>query len=392
MTDKLVGLQNEAGSAPAKTRRIRVGVIFGGRSGEHDVSLMSARTVMDALDAEKYEVVAVGITRTGQWLAGDALTALTAGTTGASPRATLLPDPQASALMHLELQAAMKPASLSEVAQLDVILPILHGTYGEDGTIQGLLELAGLPYVGAGVVGSAVGMDKAIFKNVMMANGIPVLPWRLVVAGDWRDDCESVLDDLESAFDYPVFTKPANLGSSVGISRCSDRAQLAQGLDTAVQYDRRIVVEQGIDARELEVAVLGNDSPIASVVGEIRPRRDFYDYVAKYVSDDSELLIPAPLDAAVADEVRTLALKAYKAIDCAGMGRVDLLMDGNTGDIYLNEINTIPGFTRISMYPKLWEASGISYPQLLDRLIELALARYQEKQDLKTHFQPESDQ
>lgn len=384
MSDEVTGLRNES----RKKRRLRVGVIFGGRSGEHEVSLMSARSVMEALDAEKYKVIPVGITKTGQWLAGDALTALTDGTENASQRATLLPDPESSALMHVEAQS-MKPASLSEVTQLDVIVPILHGTYGEDGTVQGLLELAGLPYVGAGVVGSAVGMDKAIFKNVMMANGIPVLPWRLVVASEWRADREAVLDEVASEFRYPVFTKPANLGSSVGITRCMDRAQLQKGLDVAARYDRRVIVEQGINARELEVAVLGNEAPMASVVGEIRPRRDFYDYVAKYVSDDSELLIPAPLDDEVATRVRELALKAYRAIDCAGMGRVDLLINRDTGDLYVNEINTIPGFTRISMYPKLWEASGIPYPELLDRLIELALARHEDKKNLKTHFRPE---
>ena len=372
-------------------RRIRVGLIFGGRSGEHEVSLMSARSVMDALDPEKYEVVPVGITRAGQWLAGDALAALNVGISSATRPVTHLPESQSPALTPVE-RASMELSSFSEVAELDVIMPILHGPYGEDGTVQGLLELADLPYVGAGVVGSAVGMDKAIFKNVMAANGIPILPWRLVLVGDWRSRRSAVLEQLESMFCYPVFTKPANLGSSVGICRCADRAELETGLDTAAQYDRRIVVEQGADARELEVAVLGNDSPIASIVGEVRPRRAFYDYVAKYVSDDSELLIPASLDAAVADEVRNLALKAYKAIDCAGMGRVDLLMDRENGSLYMNEINTIPGFTRISMYPKLWEASGIPYPELLDRLIELALDRHHEKKNLKINFRPEGDE
>ena len=388
MTDDSKRFEGRKPHKPLKERRIRVGLIFGGRSGEHDVSLMSARSVMDALDREKYEVVSVGITRTGQWLAGDALAALTAGESGATRQAPLLPDPQAAALVDPERQS-MELASLSEVAELDVIIPILHGPYGEDGTVQGLLELVDLPYVGAGVVGSAVGMDKAIFKSVMTANGIPILPWRLVLVSDWRSRRSAVVEELESAFCYPLFTKPANLGSSVGICRCVDRAELEAGLDTAAQYDRRIVVEQGVDARELEVAVLGNDVPIASIVGEVRPRRDFYDYVAKYVSDDSELLIPAPLDAAVADEVRDLALKAYKAIDCAGMGRVDLIMDRQNGSLYLNEINTIPGFTRISMYPKLWEASGIPYPKLLDRLIELALDRHHEKKNLKRNFRAE---
>lgn len=388
MVDEKRRSENDEGSKALKTPRIRVGLIFGGRSGEHEVSLMSARSVMEALDAERYEVVPVGITRSGQWLAGDALEALTTGTAHATRPATLLPDPESSALMHLE-RHSMRPASLSEVSQLDVVLPILHGPYGEDGTVQGLLELAGLPYVGAGVVGSAVGMDKAIFKHVMEANGIPILPWRLVLVSDWRSQRKAILDELDSALAYPLFTKPANLGSSVGICRCSNRTELEQGLDAAAQYDRRLIVEQGVDARELEVAVLGNDEPIASVVGEVRPRRAFYDYVAKYVSDDSELLIPAPLEDAVAEDVRKLALKAYKAIDCAGMGRVDLLMDRNSGALYLNEVNTIPGFTRISMYPKLWEASGISYPQLLDRLIELALERHQEKKGLNTEYRVE---
>jgi D-alanine-D-alanine ligase len=314
--------------------------------------------------------------------------ALRAGEASAARAATLLPDPDIRSLMHLE-RKEKRGASLSEVTALDVIIPVLHGPYGEDGTVQGLLELAGIPYVGAGVTGSAVGMDKAIFKNVMAAQGIPIVPWRLVLASVWRAKGTAVVDELEEALAYPMFTKPANLGSSVGINRCTNRAELEAGLDTATQYDRRIVVEQGIEARELEVAVLGNEVPAASVVGEIRPRRAFYDYVAKYVSDDSELLIPAPLDEAVAAEVRDLALRAYRAIDCAGMGRVDLLMDKESGALYLNEINTIPGFTRISMYPKLWEASGLPYSELLDRLIALAIERHREKSHLATTRMPE---
>lgn len=388
MVDENGSVRSDQNRGERPERRLRVGVIFGGRSGEHQVSLMSARSVMDALDPEKYEVVAIGITPAGQWLAGDALAALTAGSMDAARPATLLPDPGSTALMQVE-ETAVGASSLSEASQLDVVLPILHGPYGEDGTVQGLLELAGLPYVGAGVVGSAVGMDKAIFKSVMVANGIPVLPWRLVLSTDWLEQREAILDGLEAQFSYPLFTKPANLGSSVGICRCTNRQELAQGLDDAASYDRRIVVEQGINARELEVAVLGNEAPMASVVGEIRPRRAFYDYVAKYVSDDSELIIPAPLDEDVGQQVRALALKAYRAIDCAGMGRVDLLLDRDSGALYLNEINTIPGFTRISMYPKLWEASGVSYPQLLDRLIALALERHNQKRALKTNYQPE---
>lgn len=372
------------------THKIRIGIIFGGRSGEHEVSLQSARSVIDALDKNKYEVIPVGITKDGRWLTGDVLTTLTAGPDTTHP-AILLPDPHASALMQVQMEAA-KPASLSEVAQLDVIFPVLHGTFGEDGTVQGLLELAGLPYVGAGVLGSSVGMDKAVFKHVMTASDLPVLPWVLVLRSEWEKRPFTILETIEASLTYPVFTKPANLGSSVGISKCQNRAELQAGLDAAARYDRRIVVEQGINARELEIAVLGNDDPIASVVGEIRPRREFYDYVAKYLAEPdsdeaSELIIPAVLETAVADSLRALAIHAYKAIDCAGLGRVDLMLDTDTGKIYVNEINTIPGFTRISMYPKLWEATGISYPELLNKLIDLALERHHEKSKSKTSFE-----
>ncbi|MCL4262449.1 MAG: D-alanine--D-alanine ligase [Anaerolineae bacterium] len=372
---------------------MRVGVIFGGRSGEHEVSLQSAQSVMQALDPAKYAVAPIGIDKDGRWLTGDPLATLTAG--GASHHATLLPDPQSAALMQVEESEQQvtgltaNPKLLRAVTELDVIFPVLHGPYGEDGTVQGLLELANLPYVGAGVVGSAVGMDKAIFKQVMAANGLPVLPWRLVLASQWRAQPEAVLAAIEAELPYPVFTKPANLGSSVGICKCRHRDELITGLDEASRYDRRVIVEQGINGRELEVAVLGNDDPVASIVGEIRPRRDFYDYVAKYISDDSELIIPAPLTPEMAAEARELAIQAYRAIDCAGLGRVDLLLDKDYGKLYLNEINTIPGFTRISMYPKLWEASGLSYSDLLDKLIELALERHEEKEKLKKSFEIE---
>jgi D-alanine-D-alanine ligase len=372
---------------PAR-RRICVGVIFGGRSGEHEVSLMSARSVMDALDKDKYDVTAIGIDRSGQWLVGDAMRALQNGDAAAAHPATLLPAPQMAGLLQVEAgaQDSLQPVSLSRAAELDVIFPVLHGPYGEDGTVQGLLELAGLPYVGAGVVGSAVGMDKAVFKQVMLANDIPILPWRLVRTTEWRSQRDAIIAAIEDTFTYPVFTKPANLGSSVGINRCADRDELIAGMDQAARYDRRLIVEQGINARELEVAVLGNDAPIASVVGEVRPRRTFYDYQAKYVTDDSELLIPAPLPSDLAQTAQSLAVKVFAAIDCAGLGRVDLLLDRDTDMLYVNEINTIPGFTRISMYPKLWQASGISYPELLDRLIELALDRHAERAELETSY------
>lgn len=374
----------------SQARKLRVGVIFGGRSGEHDVSLASARSVIAALNPDKYEVIAIGITRDGRWIAGDAMSALANG--AAAQPATLLPEPERPALLRRDADDSAMTGRLSVISELDVVFPVLHGPYGEDGTVQGLLELANIAYVGAGVVGSAVGMDKAIFKQVMAANGLPVLPWRLITRVEWQRDRDGVLAAVESALPYPVFTKPANLGSSVGISKCASRDELAAGLDDAARYDRRLIVEQGIDrARELEVAVLGNSTPQASIVGEIRPRRAFYDYVAKYLAgpgsaDESELLIPAPIDAATAERVRQLALRAYRAIDCAGLGRADLLLDDKSGALYINEINTIPGFTTISMYPKLWAASGLPYPDLLDRLIALAQERQAEKAELETMY------
>lgn len=367
------------------TNKVRVGILFGGRSGEHEVSLMSAQSVMSALDSEKYDIVMIGINKRGQWLTGNVLAALNSGTDHQAQAAALLPDPMTFGLMKVEMTETQM-ATLSEVAELDVVFPILHGPYGEDGTVQGLLELAGIPYVGAGVVGSAVGMDKAIFKNVMETHRIPILPWRLVQAAVWRTDPNSTIIMLENMLDYPMFTKPANLGSSVGISRCGNQNELKEGLNEAARYDRRIVVEQGIKARELEVSVLGNDDPMASVIGEIIPKRDFYDYEAKYVSDDSELIIPADLTSALSEEIQQLAVKAFKAIDCAGMARVDFLMNESNGELYINELNTIPGFTRISMYPKLWEATGISYSELLDRLIALAMDRFSEKERLETTY------
>lgn len=370
-------------------RKIKVGVIFGGRSGEHEVSLNSAKSVMSALNTDKYEVVPIGIDKNGRWLSGDPMAALSDGS-DSGQTATLLPDPKSGALLQVNT-AESQPTSLSAVTELDVVFPVLHGTYGEDGTVQGLLELASIPYIGAGVVGSAVGMDKAMFKYVMQANNIPILPWLLFNKSDWEKRPFTILDSIEKALTYPVFTKPANLGSSVGIQKCNSRAELEAGMAEAAQYDRRIVVEQGIEVRELEVSVMGNDDPIASVVGEIRPRRDFYDYTAKYLAEpgseeDSELIIPAELPETVSDEIRELAIRAYRAIDCAGLGRVDLLMDKQTGHLYLNEINTIPGFTQISMYPKLWQATGISYTELLDRLIEYAIERHETKDGLRTEF------
>ena len=318
--------------------KLRVGIIFGGRSGEHEVSLMSARSVRSALDPQKYDVVMVGIDKNGRWLTGDVAAALETGSTDLVRPAALLPGPQTPALMELGLDES-QPTTLSEVSQLDIVFPVLHGPYGEDGTVQGLLELADLPYIGAGVVGSAVGMDKAIFKAVMQAHGLPIVPWQLALASEWDFSPTEVLSEIESALDYPMFVKPANMGSSVGISKCMDSDELAAGLNEAARYDRRLVVEQGINARELEVSVLGNDKPITSVIGEIMPRRAFYDYAAKYLAepgsdDESELVIPAELDPDVANEVHRLAIKAFKAIDCAGLARADFLLEKGSGRIF----------------------------------------------------------
>ncbi len=339
-------------------RKMRVGVVFGGRSGEHDVSLMSAQSVMGALDGTRYEIVPIGIDRNGRWLIGDGIV---------------------ERMLVGEAGTAVLP-SISAFTDLDIIFPVLHGPYGEDGTIQGLLEMVNMPYVGAGVVGSAVGMDKAVFKAVMVAHDIPIVPWVLLLGTEWRDDTDAVLNKVEAELHYPVFVKPANLGSSVGISKCKSRDELHSGIVAALQHDRRMVVEQGIDMRELEISVLGNDDPICSVVGEIHPGNEFYDYEAKYLAEpgsaaESGLSIPADLPPAIAEHTQAMALQAYKAIDCAGLGRVDLMMDRKNGRLYINEINSIPGFTRISMYPKLWEATGLPYPELLDRLIELGMER-----------------
>jgi D-alanine-D-alanine ligase len=372
-------------------RKIRVGVIFGGRSGEHAVSLVSARSVMDAMDKQKYEIVPIGITTEGRWIAsGDPMKALEAGDVGASRPAALLGDPSRRGLMRLE--DTERAVEATRLAELDVIFPVLHGPYGEDGTVQGLLELAGIPYVGAGVTGSALGMDKAVFKDVMRAHGLPIVDYVLVKRKAWEADPEGVMDRAEAALGYPVFTKPANLGSSVGISKCHDRAGLAAGLAEAARYDRKLLVEMAVpEAREIEVSVLGNDDPIASVPGEVIPSREFYSYESKYFDegeDASELLIPAPLSPEMTERVRELAVEVYKAIDCAGMARADFLLSGETGELYVNEVNTIPGFTSISMYPKLWEATGISYPELIDRLIELAIERYEDKDRSETSYQP----
>jgi D-alanine-D-alanine ligase len=368
-------------------KKVRVGIVFGGRSGEHEVSLMSAQGVMNAIDKSKYEVVPIGITKDGRWLAsGDPMRALASGENAASHHAALLAEPSQRGLMRLEEQEQNLTAV--GVSQLDIVFPILHGPYGEDGTVQGLLELAGIPYVGAGVMASAVGMDKAVFKDVVRAHGLPVAPYLVIKRKAFEQHPDPIIAQIEADVGYDCFVKPANLGSSVGITKAHNRAELSAALAEAARYDRKLIVEVAVDAREIEVSVLGNDEPIASVPGEIVPCNEFYDYAAKYIDGDSELLIPAPIPPETAEAIRRMAVQAYLAIDCAGMARADFLLDRLTGEVYLNEVNTLPGFTPISMYPKLWEATGISYPELIDRLIQLALERHADKDRSATSYQP----
>jgi D-alanine-D-alanine ligase len=373
------------------TEKIRIGVIFGGRSGEHEVSLASAKGIMNAMDREKYEIVPIGITKEGRWIAsGDPMKALEAGAPEESVPAALLGDPSQRGLMRLE--ESETAVTTTRLAEIDVVFPVLHGPYGEDGTVQGLLELADVPYVGAGVLGSALGMDKVVMKTVFQARGLPVVAYLVFKRREWERDPQGVMRRIEETLDYPCFIKPANLGSSVGVSKVHGQSELAPALDLAARYDRKILAEQGVNAREIEVSVLGNDDPIVSVPGEIVPSREFYDYVAKYVDDRSELVIPADLPPETTRQIQKLALEAYLAVDCAGMARADFLLDKDSGQIYVGELNTIPGFTPISMYPRLWEASGISYSELIDRLIELALERHADKIRSETSYQvPEAD-
>ncbi len=359
--------------------KIRVGVLFGGQSGEHEVSIVSARAVLAGLDRDRYEVVPIGITKQGRWIAGaDAPMLLESQ---ADP--SLLPGGSGAASEFSAAQVKGKLVTTDNVQlasfniqnSVDVVFPVLHGPKGEDGTIQGLLELAGVPYVGCGVLASAVGMDKAMMKSAFSAAGLPLLPWQLIRRIELADQ-QQVVARIEASLSYPMFVKPANMGSSVGISKARDRAELVAGLAEAARYDRRIVVEQGIPAREIEVSVLGNDNVAASVAGEVVPSGEWYDYEAKYLSGASQILIPAPITPELAEQVRTLAIQAFKAIDGSGLARVDFLLNRENSDLYLNEVNTMPGFTPVSMYAKMWEASGSGYNTLLDRLIELALERF----------------
>jgi len=358
----------------ANNKRLRIGVLFGGRSGEHEVSLASAASVIRALDTEKYEAVPIGITKDGRWLVGtSASQKLLPEVLKTGERVVLPPDPSSSALVSLG------GGSAQPSVKVDVIFPVLHGTFGEDGTVQGLLELAGVPYVGAGVLGSAVGMDKDLQKRLFREARIPVVAALAISRHEWEAKRGAVLVSVKKKFKFPLFVKPATLGSSVGMTRVSNAAELPAAMDIAAEFAQKIVVERAIRGREIEVSVLGNDEPKASIPGEIIPHREFYDYAAKYLETGTRLEIPAKLNKKQVAQFQEYAVRAFRSIECMGMARVDFFLERGTGKIYLNEVNTIPGFTSISMYPKMWEASGIPYSELISRLIELALEQHREK-------------
>jgi D-alanine-D-alanine ligase len=379
-------------------KKLRVGVIYGGRSGEHEVSLASAAAVFKNLDPERYEAIPIIIEKDGRWSlprrpptlvsAADVIEAAKQDESvgqlpGDAPReAHLVAHPGAETLLTIERHT--QTPVVSGLA-LDVVFPVLHGPYGEDGTVQGLLELANIPYVGAGVLASAVGMDKAMMKLVFAAKGLPICDYDVVMKREWQRDERSVLQRIVNRLGFPVFVKPANLGSSVGISKAKHVAELRTAISLAAQFDRKVVIEAAVPkAREIEVAVLGNDTPEASVPGEIIPSKEFYDYESKYLDGASRDVIPADLPPELAAKIRALAIDAFTAVDGAGMARVDFLLAADTGLLFLNEVNTIPGFTTISMYSKMWAASGLAYPALIDRLIALAIERHADKQQLRT--------
>jgi len=360
----------------AEKKRLRVGVIFGGRSGEHEVSLASAASVIRSLDPDKYEAVLIGIGKDGRWFLGSPAQKMLPDVLRQGQRVMLSADPNVAALMPLEERA-------SGTQRVDVIFPVLHGTYGEDGTVQGLLDLAGLPYVGSGVIGSAVGMDKDMQKRLFQQARLPVGEFVAILRSEWEKERDRVLRAVGKKFRFPLFVKPATLGSSVGMSKVHKREELPAALDLAAEFAQKILVERNIRGREIEVSVLGNDEPQASIPGEIIPHREFYDYTAKYLEDGTRLEIPAKLSRAQVRRFQEYAGRAFRCLECRGMARVDFFLERPSGRIYVNEVNTIPGFTAISMYPKLWEASGITYRELIDRLIELALAEHREKQRTK---------
>jgi D-alanine-D-alanine ligase len=361
------------------SRKLRVGVLFGGRSGEHEVSLVSAASIIRGLDPQKYEAVPIGITKEGHWLIGEGAQKMLPEVLRTGQRVVMSADPTESALMPIDGSARGQ--------KLDVVFPVIHGTFGEDGTMQGLLELAGLPFVGAGVLGSAIGMDKDVAKKLMQVAGIPVVPWIAVQRADWERQPKEIRRTIEKKFKYPLFVKPATLGSSVGMTKVHSRAELGPALDLAAEFAMKIMVERAVSAREIEVSVLGNHDPRASIPGEIVPHREFYDYAAKYLEEGTQLLIPAKLKKSEVKKVQAMAVTAFRALELSGMARVDFFIEKRGGKIFLNEVNTIPGFTSISMYPKLWEANGIPFRDLISKLIDLALEQHREK--ARTKYQIE---
>ncbi|MDQ4044176.1 MAG: D-alanine--D-alanine ligase [Chloroflexota bacterium] len=362
-------------------RRVRIAVLFGGQSDEHDVSIRSAQTIINSIDTDRYEPVPIGITREGRWIIdGDPMAALVQASEELSLRSG--GDVNGHAVGEVRAMSPVAGAfalTSGEREPVDVVFPVLHGPFGEDGSVQGLLEIAGVPYVGSGVLGSAVAMDKAMTKLVLTQVGIPQLPWQLVTRRDIQDHTNLVVERICESIGLPCFTKPANLGSSVGIARASSREDLVAALNEAAYYDRRVVVEKAIDAREIEMSVLGNEEPIASVAGEIVPRGGFYDYAAKYLDSSTELIVPARLDPSLLGFLQEMAIDAFRALDLAGMARVDFFIERGTDQVYLNEVNTLPGFTSISMYPMLWEVSGVPVSELIDHLVGLALDRHADR-------------
>ena len=367
-------------------KKIKVGLIFGGRSGEHEVSFCSASSIIKAIDKDKYTVVPIGITKEGRWISPqDSELALQSGRIEGKNTVILLNDPSGRALIRIDNNQRLDKSSASE--RVDLIFSVLHGPYGEDGTVQGLLELADIPYVGAGVAASAISMDKDLMKIIFKQRNLPILKWLTIKRKEWQKDKEKILSIIQNGFEYPLFVKPTNLGSSVGITKVHKKEELEKAIDLASSYDRKILIEEGLEeVREIECGVLGNDEPRASVVGEVRPAGEFYDYDSKYIDKETQLIVPADLPDGVSQEVQEIALRAFKAVDAAGMARVDFFVSKKENKIYLSEINTIPGFTSVSMYPRLWEASGVSYPELIDRLIQLALERHQDKNQNKVSY------
>ena len=370
------------------TKKLRVGVIFGGRSGEHEVSLRSAESVINAMDRSKYEIVPIGISKEGRWLVSGDATAMLPQSVMASPdqqQVAIIGDPTRKGLLTLDSEGSQLPNR-----GIDVVFPVLHGTYGEDGTIQGLLDMAGVPYVGGGVLASAAGMDKIVMKHLFAQANLEIGDYEWFLRSGWEENPTPIIERISSKLGFPAFVKPANLGSSVGVSKARGKDELRAAINDAARYDRRLLVERAVVGREIEVSVLGNDHPIASLPGEIILGHEFYDYEDKYVDNASQTSVPADLPPEIIQRIQGDAIRAFQAVDGAGLARVDFFLEGETGRVLVNEINTMPGFTSISMYAKMWEASGISYSELIDRLIELALERHRDKSRNLTSYQPRS--